>query len=139
MAVVIFCVGTGRAEAGGGRGGVLVVGMDSLLTNLARCCRPAPPDAISGFVTRGRGVAVHRRDCSNLRHMAQSSPGRVIDVEWGRPGAERAPLYPLDVVVEAADRHGLLRDIIAHVDQASAKPVGGRAGTAVIFQHQPLA
>ena len=100
-----------RAEAGGGRGGVLVVGMDSLLTNLARCCRPAPPDAISGFVTRGRGVAVHRRDCSNLRHMAQSSPGRVIDVEWGRPGSERVPLYPLDVVVEAADRHGLLRDI----------------------------
>ena len=100
-----------RAEAGGGRGGVLVVGMDSLLTNLARCCRPAPPDAISGFVTRGRGVAVHRRDCSNLRHMAQSSPGRVIEVEWGRPGGERAALYPLDVVVEAADRQGLLRDI----------------------------
>ncbi len=100
-----------RAEAGGGRGGVLVVGMDSLLTNLARCCRPAPPDAISGFVTRGRGVAVHRRDCTNLRHMAKFSPGRVIDVEWGRQGAERPALYPLDVVVEAADRHGLLRDI----------------------------
>ncbi len=100
-----------RAEAGGGRGGVLVVGMDSLLTNLARCCRPAPPDPIRGFVTRGRGVAVHRRDCSNLRHMAQSSPGRVIDVEWGRPNAERTALYPLDVVVEAADRQGLLRDI----------------------------
>jgi GTP pyrophosphokinase len=100
-----------RAEAGGGRGGVLVVGMDSLLTNLARCCRPAPPDAISGFVTRGRGVAVHRRDCSNLRHMAQGSPGRVIEVEWGRPGGERGALYPLDVVVEASDRQGLLRDI----------------------------
>jgi GTP pyrophosphokinase len=100
-----------RAEAGGGRGGVLVVGMDSLLTNLARCCRPAPPDVISGFVTRGRGVAVHRKDCSNLRHMAQSSPGRVIEVEWGRSGSERTALYPLDVVVEAADRHGLLRDI----------------------------
>jgi GTP pyrophosphokinase len=100
-----------RAEAGGGRGGVLVVGMDSLLTNLARCCRPAPPDAISGFVTRGRGVAVHRRDCSNLRHMSLSSPGRVIDVEWGRPSGERTALYPLDVVVEASDRQGLLRDI----------------------------
>jgi GTP pyrophosphokinase len=100
-----------RAEAGGGRGGVLVVGLDSLLTNLARCCRPAPPDAISGFVTRGRGVAVHRRDCSNLRHMAQSAPGRVIDVEWGRPSGERNAVYPLDVVVEAADRQGLLRDI----------------------------
>ncbi len=100
-----------RSEAGGGRGGVLVVGMDSLLTNLARCCRPAPPDAIAGFVTRGRGVAVHRRDCSNLRHMAQGSPGRVIDVEWGHPGGDKAAMYPLDVVVEAADRPGLLRDI----------------------------
>jgi len=100
-----------RSEAGGGRGGVLVVGMDSLLTNLARCCRPAPPDAIAGFVTRGRGVAVHRRDCSNLRHMAQGSPGRVIEVDWGQPSGEKAPVYPLDVVVEASDRPGLLRDI----------------------------
>ena len=100
-----------RSDSTGSRGGVLVVGMDSLLTNLARCCRPAPPDAIAGFVTRGRGVAVHRRDCSNLRHMAQASPGRVIDVAWGRPSGERAAVYPLDVVVEAADRPGLLRDI----------------------------
>jgi GTP pyrophosphokinase len=100
-----------RAEEGGGRGGVLVVGMDSLLTTLGKCCRPAPPDAIRGFVTRGRGVAVHRADCSNLRQMAQSSPGRVIEVAWGRPGGDKAPVYPMDVVIEAADRNGLLRDI----------------------------
>ncbi|MCY7315086.1 MAG: RelA/SpoT family protein [Rubrivivax sp.] len=96
---------------GASRGGVLVVGMDSLLTALARCCRPAPPDAIAGFVTRGRGVAVHRRDCSNLRHMAETWPERLIDVEWGRPVSDRAAVYPLDVVVEATDRPGLLRDI----------------------------
>ena len=96
---------------GGSRGGVLVVGMDSLLTTLGKCCRPAPPDAISGFVTRGRGVAVHRRDCSNLRQMALSAPGRAIEVAWGRPGGDKAPVYPLDVVIEAADRGGLLRDI----------------------------
>jgi GTP pyrophosphokinase len=100
-----------RSEEGGGRGGVLVVGMDSLLTTLARCCRPAPPDAISGFVTRGHGVAVHRRDCSNLRHMAAGSPGRVIEVAWGRPAADKPPVYPLDVLIEADDRPGLLRDI----------------------------
>ncbi|MDE2368484.1 MAG: bifunctional (p)ppGpp synthetase/guanosine-3',5'-bis(diphosphate) 3'-pyrophosphohydrolase [Burkholderiales bacterium] len=101
-----------RAEPGGGRGGVLVVGIDSLMTTLARCCRPAPPDAISGYVTRGRGVAVHRSDCSNLRHMAASAPGRVIEVAWGRPAdAARPAVYPLDVVVEADDRPGLLRDI----------------------------
>ncbi len=100
-----------RSDGSGGRGGVLVVGMDSLLTNLARCCRPAPPDAITGFVTRGRGVAVHRRDCSNLRHMVQGSPGRLIDVAWGLPSGDRAAVYPLDVLVQADDRPGLLRDI----------------------------
>ena len=100
-----------RSGTGGSRGGVLVVGMDSLLTTLARCCRPAPPDAISGFVTRGHGVAVHRRDCSNLRHMAQAAPGRLIDVEWGRASGDKASVYPLDVLVEADDRPGLLRDV----------------------------
>ena len=100
-----------RSEAGGGRGGVLVVGMDSLMTTLGRCCRPAPPDAIVGFVTRGRGVAVHRKDCSNLRQMARSSPGRVIDVDWGTSGGDRPTVYPLDVLIEASDRSGLLRDI----------------------------
>jgi len=95
----------------GSRGGVLVVGMDSLLTTLSRCCRPAPPDAINGFVTRGKGVAVHRRDCSNLRQMAQTAPGRVIEVAWGKPGGDRPAVYPLDVAVEADDRPGLLRDI----------------------------
>jgi GTP pyrophosphokinase len=100
-----------RNDAGGGRGGVLVVGMDSLLTSLARCCRPAPPDAISGYVTRGRGVAVHRRDCSNLRQMVQAVPGRVIEVAWGTPGRDKTAVYALDVLVEAADRPGLLRDI----------------------------
>ena len=95
----------------GNRGGVLVVGMDSLLTHLARCCRPAPPDAIGGYVTRGRGVAVHRRNCSNLLHMVQGSPGREIEVEWGQPDGERKAVYPLDVLVEADDRSGLLRDI----------------------------
>ncbi|CAD5367180.1 GTP pyrophosphokinase ppGpp synthetase I [Rubrivivax sp. A210] len=100
-----------KAEAGGGRGGVLVVGIDSLLTTLARCCRPAPPDAIGGFVTRGRGVAVHRRDCSNFRHMAEVSPDRVIEVGWGTAERDRTSVYPLDVLIEAADRPGLLRDI----------------------------
>ena len=94
-----------------GRGGVLVVGVESLLTSLARCCRPAPPDAIGGFVTRGKGVAVHRRDCSNFRHMAQRLPDRVIPVTWGAPAAGRDAAYPVDVMIEAADRQGLLRDI----------------------------
>ncbi len=93
------------------KGGVLVVGIDSLMTQLAKCCKPAPPDAIGGFVTRGKGVSVHRADCSNFREMAVRSPGRVIDVEWGSSKSEGQAVYPVDVAVEAADRQGLLRDI----------------------------
>ncbi|WP_423598895.1 RelA/SpoT family protein [Roseateles sp. MS654] len=104
-------VGEGRTP----KGGVLVVGVDSLLTSLARCCRPAPPDAITGYVTRGKGVAIHRSDCANLRQMAQSAPERVIAVAWGEPAPDRAgkgALYPVDLVVEATDRPGLLRDVL---------------------------
>jgi GTP pyrophosphokinase len=97
--------------AGGGKGGVLVVGVDSLMTQLAKCCKPAPPDLISGFVTRGKGVSVHRSDCSNLRNMVTRSGDRVIDVEWGTPGAKDGNVYPVDVAVQANDRQGLLRDI----------------------------
>lgn len=93
------------------KGGVLVVGVDSLMTQLAKCCKPAPPDAISGFVTRGKGVSIHRSDCSNFREMAARNGERVIEVEWGTPKAEGAAVYPVDVSVEAADRQGLLRDI----------------------------
>jgi len=92
-------------------GGVLVVGVESLLTQLARCCRPAPPDAIGGYVTRGKGVAVHRLGCSNFKHMAGTQPERVIAVAWGEPSGSSDALYPVDVLVEAADRSGLLRDI----------------------------
>ena len=94
-----------------GGGGVLVVGVDSLMTQLARCCKPAPPDAICGFVTRGKGVSVHRTDCSNLREMVARNGDRVIDVDWGQPKADAAAVYPVDVAIQATDRQGLLRDI----------------------------
>jgi len=93
------------------KAGVLVVGVDSLMTQLAKCCKPAPPDAIGGFVTRGKGVSVHRADCSNFREMSARNPERVIDVAWGRPQQQTATVYPVDVAVEASDRQGLLRDI----------------------------
>ena len=99
-----------RPEARAPKGGVLGVGVDSLLTQLARCCKPAPPDAIAGFVTRGKGVSIHRRDCRSFHELAEKSPERVIEVEWGaHPG--QGAVYPVDVAVEAADRQGLLRDI----------------------------
>ncbi|HXD40786.1 MAG TPA: bifunctional (p)ppGpp synthetase/guanosine-3',5'-bis(diphosphate) 3'-pyrophosphohydrolase [Ramlibacter sp.] len=92
------------------KGGVLVVGIDSLMTQLAKCCKPAPPDAIRGFVTRGKGVSIHRSDCSNFRELAARSAERVIEVKWGAPKSDGA-VYPVDITVEAADRQGLLRDI----------------------------
>ena len=93
------------------KSGVLVVGMDSLLTQLARCCRPAPPDEIVGYVTRGKGVSIHRRDCPSFSQMVLRDADRVIEVDWGQPKAGDATYYPVDVAIEAHDRHGLLRDI----------------------------
>ena len=103
---------------GRSQGGVLVVGVDSLLTQLAKCCKPAPPDAIRGFVTRGKGVSVHRADCVNLREMSARNADRLIDVAWGQPKPAHAtpfahhPLYPVDVVVQGTERPGLLRDVM---------------------------
>ena len=103
-----------KPTSGAAKGGVLVVGVDSLMTSLARCCRPAPPDEIGGYVTRGKGVAIHRRDCSNFRQMAGSAPERVIAVAWGGSGADarNVPVYPVDVLIEAIERGGLLRDVL---------------------------
>ena len=101
-----------RANNPAHKGSVLVVGVDSLMTQLAKCCKPAPPDDIRGFVTRGNGVSVHRSDCSNFREMAARNEERVIDVAWDSPKSEKlTAVYPVDVSVEAADRQGLLRDI----------------------------
>jgi GTP pyrophosphokinase len=87
--------------------GVLVVGMDRLLTQLAKCCKPVPPDPIRGFVTRGRGVSIHREDCASLKRLAQTDPARLIEAAWGAG----AGAYSVDMVVTASDRPGLLRDI----------------------------
>ena len=100
-----------RAASEADKGGVLVVGVASLLTTLARCCRPAPPDAIDGFVTRGKGVAIHRAECSNLRHMAARAPERLIAVAWGARRADAQTVYAVELLVEAEDRPGLVRDL----------------------------
>ncbi|WP_394754921.1 RelA/SpoT family protein [Rhodoferax sp.] len=100
-----------RSASNPAKGGVLVVGVDSLMTQLAKCCKPAPPDDICGFVTRGKGVSVHRADCSNLREMVTQNGERVIEVEWGQTQAADASVYPVDVAVQATDRQGLLHDI----------------------------
>ncbi|MCH9846896.1 MAG: ACT domain-containing protein, partial [Betaproteobacteria bacterium] len=80
-------------------------------TQMARCCRPAPPDGIGGFVTKGRGVSIHRVDCSDFQHLSRTHPDRMIEVAWGGQTVGEQALYPVDVRVEALDRPGLLRDI----------------------------
>ena len=105
-----------RGREAGGRGdGVLVVGIGSLMTQLARCCRPVPPDGIVGFVTRGHGVSVHREGCATFARMADQAPERVIATAWGDDaltgGDARSRRFPADVEVRASDRPGLLRDI----------------------------
>jgi len=100
-----------RKPASAPTGGVLVVGVESLMTQLARCCRPAPPDDIAGFVTRGKGVSIHRADCADFAHLRRKNPDRVIEVQWGGSKPDDGTVYPVDVAVEAQDRQGLLRDI----------------------------
>ena len=93
----------------GAKSGVLVVGTEGLMTQLARCCKPAPPDEIVGFVTRGKGVSIHRMSCKNFSEMRNKAPERVIQTTWGEHGKET--VYPVDIFVLAQDRQGLLRDI----------------------------
>jgi len=101
-----------KSKAKTARGDVLVVGVDSLLTQLSRCCRPVPPDLISGFVTRGRGVSIHRQDCNTFKQLLARAPERVVLTEWGiRAENHSKALFPIDVSLMAVDRQGLLRDI----------------------------
>jgi GTP pyrophosphokinase len=96
-----------KSKSSGGEG-IMVVGVDRLMTQLARCCRPVPPDPIVGFVTRGRGISVHRRGCKSLADLLTRQPERAIDADWGARGAG---VFPVDIGVQANDRQGLLRDI----------------------------
>jgi len=99
---------TRHSKAAGAGSGILIVGVDRLMTGLARCCKPAPPDAIVGFVTRGKGITIHRQSCGNIVRMKEKQPERLISADWGTP---RDEVFPVDVVVEAMDRQALLRDI----------------------------
>jgi GTP pyrophosphokinase len=101
---------TRKSKAGDSR--ILVVGVDKLLTQVGTCCKPMPPDAITGFVTRGKGISIHRVECINFRNMAARNPERVISTEWGEQwNAQSGAVYPVDLLVDAGDRQGLLRDI----------------------------
>ena len=105
------------ARKQGQAGDVLVVGVDSLLTQLARCCRPVPPDAIAGFVTQGRGVSIHRRSCKTFRGLLERAPERVIQTAWNESAAESPSagdakrVFPADLAVTGLDRPELMREL----------------------------
>lgn len=87
-----------------------VSGIGDLLATYARCCKPVPPEAIQGYVTVGRGVSIHLASCVNFKRLSVRSPARVLPIDWGtRDGNE----YPVDIVIEAFDRRGLVRDVSA--------------------------
>jgi GTP pyrophosphokinase len=107
-------------ERGPSRAGIQVLGTGDLLHQLARCCSPVPGDPIIGYITRARGVTVHRRDCFNVLH--EDERERLVDVEWDRTGA----YYPVAVHIEAFDRVGLLRDISAIIAEEQVNMVAVR-------------
>ncbi|MDR0440157.1 MAG: bifunctional (p)ppGpp synthetase/guanosine-3',5'-bis(diphosphate) 3'-pyrophosphohydrolase [Candidatus Accumulibacter sp.] len=97
-----------RKGSDDGENGILIVGIDKLMTQLAGCCKPAPPDPIVGFVTRGKGVSIHRADCPNFANMEAMQPERVIETAWG---TENDAVFAVDIIIDAFDRQGLLRDV----------------------------
>ena len=101
-------------------GDVRINGVGDLLTQMAQCCRPLPYNPIVGYITRGRGVSIHRADCRNVLNLADSERVRLIDVAWSG-GSEES--YPVEVAVEAYDRKGLLRDVTAVVSNEAVNIV----------------
>lgn len=102
--------------------GIKVMGVGDLLTRLASCCHPVPGDPIVGYITRGRGVTIHRADCHNV--VNEDERERLVNVEWGRVG-EMA--YPVTVRIEALDREGLLRDVATVVAETKLNMVAANA------------
>lgn len=87
---------------------ITVLGVGNLKTSMANCCSPVPGEPIVGFITQGRGVTVHRQDCSNILQLRMDEPQRIIEVEWGERAHTR---YPVTIEIQAWDRSGLLRDV----------------------------
>jgi GTP pyrophosphokinase len=101
-----------RPVSGPGKArGLVVDGVGDLMSTIARCCSPVPPEPIAGYITLGRGVSIHRVDCANLLRLKDAQPQRVLAVDWGERSAERT--FPVSIRIEAFDRRGLVRDISA--------------------------
>ena len=104
-----------------GDGDIRISGVGNLLTQIAGCCKPVPPEPILGYITRGRGVSVHRNDCANVLRLRVEDRARVIDVAWEESGKDT---YPVALQLSAYDRAGLLRDITAVVANEEVNVAG---------------
>jgi len=118
-----------EARRRAGEEGFTVQGVDGLLTHLGRCCNPVPGDSIIGYVTRGRGVTIHRTKCPNITHIVRNGQeNRLVDVKWAdRPEAS----YPVKIQVSAYDRAGLMRDVASlvadeHINMISVEALTGQ-------------
>ena len=105
--------------------GVRVKGIDDLLVRLARCCNPVPGDPIVGFVTRGRGVSVHRADCPNAKELL-TTPERIIEVEWD---SDATTTYQVEILHRGARRTGLLRDVTTALAEAGVNVLSANIAT----------
>ncbi len=118
-------------------GEVRVAGVDDLMTHMARCCKPVPHDPIVGFITKGRGVTVHRANCVNVKHMDEQARLRLVDVVWSEHHVTAT--YPVDILVRAGDRKGLLRDVSSiitddDIDVTGVKTASDRRSETAIMQ-----
>lgn len=103
-----------------------IVGVGHLLTQIARCCKPLPGEEIIGYITQGKGVTIHRSNCLNMLHISEDSKKRLIEVDWGD---KENNIYPVDLYIEAYDRHGLLRDITNYFANEKINVLGIQSNT----------
>ena len=127
-----------KEPAGGGDGsGVRIEGVGDLLTVIARCCQPVPPDEIIGYITQGRGITIHREDCANVGRLRGESPERLLNVSWA---GHRQHRYPVDILIEAYDRPGLLKDLstMLSVERVNILGVNTQTDPSTLEAHMSL-
>ncbi len=104
-------VDSSASKSGGKKSGIVVMGLDDLAVRFSRCCNPVPGDEIVGFVTRGRGISIHRTDCVNMIHLPEEERNRLIEAEWSAQAKKNEDYYPVEIVIYSYNRSGVLFDV----------------------------
>lgn len=103
--------GDGAGASSKTKSGIVVEGLDDLAVRFSRCCNPVPGDEIVGFVTRGRGISIHRTDCVNMIHIPEEEKNRLIEAEWSADAKKNKDYYPVEIVIYSFNRSGVLFDV----------------------------